>query len=70
MPNCWKQFESNVDMLDVTCQMVGNDPKHISIVGNHAKQINKVGIDLKLGYNPKLMQDYKVQDITWEPVPR
>ena len=55
MPNCGKQFKANVDMQDVTCQMVGNDPKHINIVGNHAKQINKVGIDLKLGYNPKLM---------------
>ena len=43
-------------MQDVTCQMVGNDPKHINIVGNHAKQINKVGIDLKLGYNPKLVR--------------
>ena len=55
MPNCGKQFKSNVDMQDVTCQMVGKDRKYINVVGNHAKQINKVGIDLKLGYNPKLM---------------
>ena len=55
MPNCGEQLKSNVEMQDIACQMVGNDPKHINNVGYHAKQITKVGIDLKLGCNPKLM---------------
>ena len=40
MLKCGKQLKWNVDMQDVTCQMVGNDPKHVNIVGNHAKQMN------------------------------
>ena len=50
----WETIQPSVD-LHVKCQMVENDPKHINMVGNHAKQVNKVDIAPKLGHDSTLM---------------